>query len=97
MLVGVAVAVTEVPVPDKGTGCGLPAALSVTVMLPDLAPDTVGVNVTLMVQNRVVPRLAGQLLDCEKSPEDAILEMVSDEVPLLVNVTACGELGVPMF
>jgi hypothetical protein len=38
------------PVPSKGTVCGLPAALSMTAIAPLRVPVAVGVNVTLMVQ-----------------------------------------------
>ena len=34
------------PVPSKGSICGVPAALSVTVMLPCLIPTEVGLKVT---------------------------------------------------
>ncbi len=39
-----------VPVPDKGTCCGLPAALSVTLSAALRVPVAVGLNVTLIVQ-----------------------------------------------
>src|SRR5579864_2543192 len=38
------------PVPRKATVCGLPAALSMTVIAPVRVPVAVGVNVMLMVQ-----------------------------------------------
>ena len=37
---------THVPVPVRGTNCGLLASLLFTVMVPFLAPFWVGVNVT---------------------------------------------------
>src|SRR5947199_319858 len=39
-----------VPVPERLTPCGLPAALSVIVTVPGRAPVAVGVNVMLMAQ-----------------------------------------------
>src|ERR1700690_2624551 len=38
------------PAPEREINCGLFAALSVNVTEPKRLPDTVGVNVTLMVQ-----------------------------------------------
>jgi hypothetical protein len=38
------------PVPDSGTVCGLPGALSVIVRFPVRSPSWVGVNVTLITQ-----------------------------------------------
>jgi hypothetical protein len=48
-LAGVSVA-CAVPLPESGTDCGLPAALSVIVILPVRDPSWVGVNVTLITQ-----------------------------------------------
>ena len=42
--------VVETPVPDKLAVCGLPVALSVSVIVPVRVPAAVGVNVTLMEQ-----------------------------------------------
>src|SRR5579864_3082486 len=39
-----------VPVPDRATVCGLPVALSVTVIVPGWLPVAVGVNITVMEQ-----------------------------------------------
>jgi hypothetical protein len=49
-LVGDKVTAGPKPLPVRVTLCGLPAALSVTVNVPDLVPDAVGAKVTLMVQ-----------------------------------------------
>jgi hypothetical protein len=38
------------PVPDNETGCGLPAALSVTFNVAARVPAVVGIKVTLIVQ-----------------------------------------------
>jgi hypothetical protein len=40
----------SVPVPERATVCGLPAALSVIVTIADRAPVAVGVKVTAIVQ-----------------------------------------------
>ena len=51
-LAGLKVTLDElaIPVPVKPIVCGLPAALSVTAMLPFRVPVVVGVKVTLIVQ-----------------------------------------------
>src|SRR5215471_3406394 len=36
----------SIPTPDRGTVCGLPSALSVTLKVPVRVPVVVGVNVT---------------------------------------------------
>jgi hypothetical protein len=48
-LVGVTVA-WATPVPETGTVCGLPGALSATLRIPLAGPIVVGVNVTFTVQ-----------------------------------------------
>jgi hypothetical protein len=50
------------PVPVKVMVCGLLAALSVMVMLPDTAPATVGANVTLILQVLPAAMLVPQVL-----------------------------------
>src|SRR5713226_7348650 len=87
------------PVPLRDTVCGLLAALSVIVTLALRLPAAVGVKVTLMLQEALTPKLAGQLLVWAKSPAfvpvTVILAMLSVTVPLLVSVTGCAELLVP--
>jgi hypothetical protein len=51
------------PVPERVTECGDPAALSVTVTAPDRVPVAVGVKVTLMVQDCPEVRVDPQPLD----------------------------------
>ncbi len=79
------------PVPLSDTFCGLRAALSPMVRLAPRLPGTVGVKVTLMVHETLVPKLAGQLLVWGKSPAfvpvTEMLVMLSEAVPLLVSVT----------
>jgi hypothetical protein len=50
------------PIPVNDKTWGLPAALSVMVNCPVLAPVAVGVNVTAMKQPLLAARVAGQLL-----------------------------------
>jgi hypothetical protein len=56
------------PVPETRTFCGLPVALSVTVMFAERAPLVVGVNVTLIVQNAPASTCGVQLFVWVKSP-----------------------------
>ena len=65
---GEAVRLKSAPVPESWTVCGLPLALSLTVSVPVRLPETVGVNVTLSVQDEPAINVAGQLFACEKSP-----------------------------
>ena len=84
------------PVPDSAAVCGLPAALSLTVIDADRDPLIPGVKVMLMVHVAEAARLPGQLLVCSKSeafvPVTLMLEMVSATLPELVTVKLCGAL-----
>ena len=89
------------PVPDKGTVCGLPPALSLIVRVPDLAPTAMGAKVTLIVQFTPAAKVAGltgqadaPVLVSAKSPEAAIELIVRAAVPLFVRVTICDALVV---
>jgi hypothetical protein len=84
-----------VPVPDKLTVWGLPAALSTIVTVPVRVPATVGENVTLIVQLPPGATLAPQVLLCAKSPDAAWLVIDSGPVPVLVSVTVRALLVVP--
>src|SRR5882672_1997345 len=88
-----------VPVPLKGTDCGLPAALSVILTVDDRFPVLVGVEVTLIAQLAFGARNDGQVLVCEKSTvlTVAILMPVRDKdaFPVFVSVTTCGVLAMP--
>lgn len=79
------------PVPVRLTVCGLPLALSVTLIDAARAPEAVGVNVTLIVQLAFVARELPQLLLCAKSPAFVpvmpMLVMLNAAVPLLLSVT----------
>jgi hypothetical protein len=104
-LLGVTVtvgAVVVVPVPVSGTACGLPVALSATLIAPVRVPAAVGLNVTLIAQWALaasVAGLTGQVLVSAKSPlfvpVTVIPVMVNAVVPVLVNVTLCAALVVP--
>lgn len=50
-----------VPVPVRATVCGLPLALSATVMVPLTVPFVVGVKLTEIVQLAPLGRLARQV------------------------------------
>jgi len=85
-------AFAAVPVPVRGTDCGLPVALSATLTFAVRAPVAVGLNVTLIVQFAFAARLAGHVLVCEKSPGFApvieTLVIVRAAVPVLARVIA---------
>ena len=63
-LVGAKLIPGPTPVPDRATVCGLPLALSVTVIVPGSLPATVGVNVTLMEQFPPAATEVPQVLAC---------------------------------
>jgi len=91
------IGVKLVPVPVRLICWGLPATLSVNVMLPACVPAAVGVNVTLIVQMPLaasVDGLMGQLFVCEYCVLAAMLVMVIAVAPVLVRVMACAALGV---
>ena len=83
-----------VPVPDSPTVCGLPLALSVTVIEPVREPAAVGVKVTEIVQLAPATTELPQVLVWLKSPLAAIVVIVRVADPLLVNVTDCAALVV---
>lgn len=90
----VAASVKSQPVPERGTVCGLPPALSVIVSVPLRAPTAVGANVTLIVQLVPAANVAGltghalaPVLVSAKSPDAAIELMVNAPVPVFVSVT----------
>jgi hypothetical protein len=84
--------------------CGLPPALSLIATAADRAPVAFGANVTVIVQLLLaasVAGLTGQVFVWVKSPGLApvtpMLLIVSVPGPLLVNVTLCPALVVPVF
>ena len=88
------------PVPLRAILWGLSSALSVSFRLAVREPALVGEKVTLMVQEALTARLFGQLLVCAKSPAlvpvMAMLLIVRAAVPLLVRLTVCAALVVPV-
>src|SRR5271169_5731294 len=78
------------PVPFRLEVCGLPIALSATLIVPVLVPTALGVNVTLNVQEDRTFRLVPQVVDeTLKSP---VVEMV-----MPVRATACLLASVNTF
>lgn len=89
-----------VPVPDRTTDCGLPAALSVMLTCADSEPTTDGVKVTLKVQVPPAAReLVHVLLARVKSallvPATTRLEILRVALPLFVRVTDCAAVEAP--
>jgi hypothetical protein len=84
------------PVPESETVWGEPVALSVRVMAAALAPVVVGAKLTLTLQLALAARLALHPLlmanSAESVPPSTMLEMLTDDVPVLVIVTACDAL-----
>lgn len=85
--------------PESGTLCGLPAALSIIVSEAFLAPVVAGPKVTLTVQEVPTVTLVPQLFVSEKSlafgPAIPMPEMASGPVPVLLRVTVRGVPVVP--
>ena len=84
-----------VPVPLKLPVCGVPAALSLMLKVPEREPVAVGVNVTLMLQLVPAANATPQLLLCAKSPLAVMLLIVSGPVPVLLSVAVCGAPAAP--
>ena len=84
------------PVPDKGTDCGLPPALLLINSDAARAPVAVGVNVTLMVQLADGPSVLPQVEVFEKSPafvpRIAICHRLTVAAPVFVRVASFGAL-----
>ena len=83
--------------PESAIDCGLPVALSVTVMVPGRLPLEAGVKVTLMVQLAPAAMEAGQVFVCEYGALATMLLMTRAPVPELVRVTVCAALVVFKF
>ena len=63
------------PVPDSGTDCGEPFALSVIVSVPVCFIAALGVNVTMIVHEELAARLGGQLVVCVNTPGSEIISI----------------------
>ena len=96
-LVGKKLALGATPVPVSATVCGLPVALSVTVIVPGWLPAAVGVKVTVMVQLAAAATEAPQVLVWAYGALAAMLVMVSAPLLPLVRVTVCAALVVFRF
>jgi hypothetical protein len=92
---------TPTPVPFKVTDCGDPAALSVMVTAALRLPAEVGLNVTEMLHLTPaatdVPQVFVSAKSVELAPAIAMLLIVSAPVSVLVRVTDCAALAVPVF
>lgn len=90
-----------VPVPDKVTNSGLLAALSENWSEAERVPVAVGVKVTVIVQLDPAARFVSQLLIWAKSvllvPITEMFVNVNVAEPVLVSVTVCPALVVPVF
>jgi hypothetical protein len=90
--------VKSCPVPDSGTVCGLPLALSVTYKTPSLVPLVVGSKNTPMEQVAPGSTLFPQELSGAKSEGVAFtLAIVITASPVFFNVTVCGRPEVPTY
>lgn len=92
--VGFSEIVKSEPPPVNETVCGLFGAESEIDRSPVLVPPTVGVNVTLIVQEAPAASVPEQLLVCAKPPVVEMAIPVTLAVPELVSVTACEALVV---
>src|SRR5438128_824484 len=95
-LVGSTVMTGATPVPVRGITCGLPAAFSVTVSVPVLAPIAVGVKVTLTRQLDDGAIVVQPKLATAKSPVAIALRLVTGSDPLLNTPTSSAALVVPI-
>jgi len=67
--------------------CGVSPALSLMVSEPARVPVVVGAKVTVMAQDELAGREAGQALEAAKSPLGAMPVMFKVSLPILVTVT----------
>jgi len=93
--VGISVA-GSTPLPVSADVCGLLLALSLTLSVPVLWPNAVGVKVTLIGQCALAARLVVQLVaDGAKSRVTVIVMLVSGTFWLLVSVNVFAVLVEP--
>jgi hypothetical protein len=99
MLVGETLATVEVPVPERATVWGLPAAPSVIVSVAVRLPLADGLKVTLIAQLAPATTLDPQLLLWAKllalEPVTTMLVMLKFALPVLVKVTVWAVLVAP--
>ena len=96
-VVGAKLTLDAAPVPVRLTVCGLPVALSVTVIVPGWLPAAVGVKVTLMEQLAPAATEAPQVLVWAYGALATMVVIFSAAVPPLVSVTVCAALVVFTF
>ena len=84
-----------VPVPLSEAVWGEPLSALETVRMPVLVPDAVGVKITLIEQLAPAAKVEPQLVDCPKSPDTLIDEIVVAAPPVLDKVRVCCGLVVP--
>ena len=87
-----------VPVPVSGMMCGEPPSLAWTTADPEIFPKVDGANVTPNVQFMFGARLPRHVLVNRKSAVllSEVLPNCRVAEPVLVIVTVCGALEVPM-
>lgn len=93
------------PVPETPIDCGLPLALSLKVIAVTRAPTALGENVMLTEHEAPAARLTaptGQVsFEMEKSPGLAPVSPIDENVtallPVLLTITLCAALVVPVF
>ena len=73
--------------PVRLMDCGLSPALSMMTREPARVPVAVGVNVTVIEQDALAGRVAGQLFEARKLPLAAMLVMFKLSLPALVRAT----------
>lgn len=86
------------PVPLRAITCGLSPALSVIVIVPEIAPLAVGMNVAAIMQLAPGATEAPQVvpgLEIPKFALAAILVILNGRLPLLFSVTVWAVLVVP--
>jgi len=83
------------PVPERGTICGEFVPASVIVIAPEIAPVTVGLNVSLIVHVPPLLRLPVHVFEAEaKSPLD-VIEIAVDWLPVFFTVIVFCALADP--
>lgn len=90
---------TMVPIPVSETSWGLPGALSAMLSEACRASGALGLNVTETVQLDCPPRLVPQVFVCAKAVglvPLSVAEIAKGAAEILVRVTVCGALVVPI-
>ena len=91
------VSAEEVPVPAKVTEVAEFPALLVTANVPVIAPETVGVNVTLRVRLELGFSVTGSVVPLNANGPETVMLLIAVDVVLLlfVSVTFCLLLVLP--